>query len=437
MKRMLLGMLAIVMMTFSCRKNEDFTKVTVDLPDAQEVINAYLKGTVVSDAQIGLIEAKVEIVQAQKVIGEVLTDKEGQFEFSTILDPTQKVYMMTTKEGYVSTMALMANVQANSSNEVEMVMMPAEMVRRDRTPPAPSDVLIELTGTVTDAAGNPIVLKYIMVEAADNLITYGFTDRNGNFTVPTRADQELKFSIVDRLCRVEDFSTQIGPFAEGQDIGTFVSTPSQTTEFILSGQLIDCDGVPIVEGFVDISGFNINARLVTDENGFFQQKIEKCATADNIRLTLIGFDGSFGATSDFVVVIPTGDGITLDPIIVCSEGTTSIGLTTPDTTFSSTTLHAFVAGRDGNTTNIYPLYGSNGLTLNFVGAAPGTFEVSNFSFTDGRLALIAGTRVGQETSMTVEITAFEENLIEGTFTGIALGNDRNLIAVTGEFSIEK
>ena len=114
---------------------------------------------------------------------------------------------------------------------------------------------------------------------------YGFTNDKGNLdgTVPT--NQVLLLQIFSQ-CGTVIYETEIGPFSSDTSIWEIVVEPSNKS-VRLNGQLIDCDGNGLKEGYARITIGLTEYVFFVSENGKFRGNFDACV-AD--QFTLIGFD---------------------------------------------------------------------------------------------------------------------------------------------------
>jgi hypothetical protein len=179
---------------------------------------------------------------------------------------------------------------------------------------------------VVDQFGNPIEGVHIAITITNG--TYGgsgFTDNTGRVSGLIPKDENLTATLYAPLnnCLDDEVSLtqQIGPFSQ-DDMVTFTINLNPQLYNTVQGRLLDCNGNPIVNGYVKLNNFlsgdsigNSNV-VYTDSVGKFLFTVRTCSTFVTTKITgydLVNFLASSPIDLNFVIggVTDAGD------IIVC------------------------------------------------------------------------------------------------------------------------
>lgn len=437
MKKLLIGLSVLAVLFAACdRENVDSINTEIEEPTAKELEDLQLLGNVIDINEGGVLGAEIVLMQDGEIVETITSGRDGKYELTATLKPDQPIYVRATKEGFV-TATDVVEIQATAT-ELTTMLMPNEMLDRGQSSMTEREFII-LTGKVVDPNGALDSRKYVLLEDATGRISYATPNLAGDFRIVALPEVELELAVINSTCQQEEYRAAIGSFTEGQDLGEITITSSANESINVSGQLIDCTGNPIANGLVVAnSGLGVQ-RTISDASGNFSLEITSCATTG--RISLFGYDEGFQNVSEAITVSIQRGSIALDPIVVCTGGTSNIELTVNGTTYNSTVAHDFLLntrGGAGSLTYVYPLNSETGLTLNFAGQSTGTFTAVTFFYADESLVLSGGSRTRGESEVTVTVTTYETDLFEGTFSGEALNADTQLLeAVSGTFSIRK
>lgn len=439
MQRLLIALAAIGLIAASCRKGEDIVSTTIDRDESQELTNTVISGLVIDINEVGLTDAKVEVMQDEKLIGEINTAANGQFELNTFLHPSKPIRMQVMKEGFMTSMRLLENDQV-SNTVTQTVLMPMGMLNSGVMPLNTSNDLIVVSGMLVDDSGASVSRKLVVLETEEQRVNYFYTGETGSFQIATQRDKALTLTVLDRQCRATNYTAAIGPFDSDQDLGT-IEVATQAVEYYrITGQLLGCDGDPLTGGVVQAAFGRAVFSGFTNEAGVYSISAPECLIDNNGEATVTGYDSNYENASLPVTISLASNAVELEPIVVCSPGTASIEVFIEGVdTLSASNKHDFIIARD-STTQIFPLQPNTGfgLTLVMNGTSTGTFSVPSIKFTQGDLTVVLADDNFAGTSCEVTITKFETNTIEGSFTGqFARKNIRAIVPVSGTFAISK
>ncbi|MEM1328761.1 MAG: hypothetical protein AAGI23_22585 [Bacteroidota bacterium] len=435
MKTLMIGLSVLALLLFSCRENVDLTEVDISIPDAQELNDFQLLGNVTDLNEEGILSAKIELIQDGIVLGSTTTDRNGRYILEAPVKADQSLFVRSVKEGFVTaTDAVLA--QENSITHTT-VLMPDEMLGQGQRSMSQAEFII-LFGTLIDRDSVPQARKYVLVEDPDGNISYALTTREGKFRVAAPAETALKLTVFNSICRQEEYSERIGSFSEDQELGEIVINSNQNESVAISGQLVDCNDEPIANGTIVVISVNEIQQTISDASGNFRVAITSCS--GNQGISIIGYSENFENASETITVTPTSGSVALDPIEVCTSGASTIELTVDGTAYRNKAAHTFLLNSRGPSglNLLYPQNRRSGLTIYFPGNTTGTYEVNTFVYTDDQIVVTGGSRVSNRTAISVTITTYEEDIIEGSFTGQVLNEEtQTLVPMEGTFSVSK
>lgn len=428
---------SILLFLFSaCRENVDIMEVDVNIPDAQELGDLQLLGSVVDANEEGVLSVKVDLMQEGIILESTTTDRDGKYEMQTAVKQDQDTYVRASKEGFVTAMDVLESPSANTN--MTTVLMPSEMLARGQTSTSETE-FISLTGTIVDETGELQARKYVLLEDETGRISYATTNANGRFRLAAPLDTDVSLVVVDVICVQEEYRAAIGSFTENQDLGEIVIESIENPTINISGQLIDCNGMPLANGIVAVTSGNGAKQVVADGSGNFSLDITTCT--GNRGVNVFAYDENFQNVSDAIDVVSMSGAVVLDPITVCTSGSSIIELTANGIDYTNNAAHTFLPNARESATGlnyIYPQNRRTGLTVYFAGASTGTFDANTFVYFDEDVAFIGGSRARNGTAITLTVTTYQRDLIEGTFEGQALNEETQVIeAVAGSFRIQQ
>ncbi len=288
--------------------------------------------------------------------------------------------------------------------------------------------LIELSGTIIgegDGGGIPGLCVEIVVPGL-NTVGYGFTDENGNFFGKVPQNELLTLNVKDD-CGNVIYTEDIGPFSDDTNIAILGVIP--TSSYItVTGTMENCDGNPVMNGYVKVSFGGTYSVLPLDDNGAFLLDLSVCSATS---ISLVGLDIEGGFESNETTYDITG-------LSTLDVGT----ITACDVVAQEYFYYDF----DGIVTTMVEVYGQMMADSSGTGNddifISGTIPNSNIGFPTIRIVdpvigvqnpdyillfteevnNVSVTATCQPcTDLTVTLTAFGEigEIIEGTFSGNA------------------
>ncbi|MEL7121834.1 MAG: carboxypeptidase-like regulatory domain-containing protein [Bacteroidota bacterium] len=434
MRKIFLGIIAITLLTFSCRKNEDTNITTVSLPEPAELVNTEIQGTVITGAGEAITNAKVEFFQAERKVAEINTNTAGNYDLTAPLKANQPLILRASKEGFMSSTAKFTNSAANTTN-LETRMMSSDMARSGSEPLEATEDLIVLSGKLIDNTSLPLSTIWVVVVTEDGKTSYGISDEAGEFSVTTLANVPLQLIIINRFCREINLDEPIGSFDTDQQLGDFQLAVSSLQTFEVSGQVVDCDGNPLSEASVQAIIGASRGSGRTDENGFYKLAVQSCSEEALNQVEISAWDSAFTASTSIQLGL-SGNIVEAPTIELCPNTEenieSSIVLTIGDTTVELSATHNFQANQ------IFPLNNSQGLTIIFARDASGELAIDRLVIQYERLTITSGPGLNNGTAVTLDLTTYTDDAVDGSFTGEGIERvTGEVVPISGTFSIRK
>lgn len=445
MKKVILFFPLLVLMSlWSCRENLDFQEVSIQDPVAQETIPVRINGTIEDGVQI-ISGASLSVYQDGNIIGDGLSDQEGRFSFTyyPTKTGTEPIDLQVKHDSYEDNLIRLQTPEQNTTN---ITMMERGTMASSRVDLSSAPDLVSLKGQVVDGEEEPLAYQFLFFTINDSLVNYTSTGRDGSFNllIPANATGALFF--FDRACRSTFLQQSVTTTDEDIDIGIIKNEGGTTSQFTVTGTVLDCDGNPLPQPVVTLINGRRDYAVFGDKNGQYEITIFNCSDDDDasdIRVIASGYAGTV-LSQPFDTTI-TGEETALPPITICkspSVGTTEVTLMIEGDTLLLTNPHQFtVGGPTGAQTSIAPIAeGTNsrasGLFLDIDGTTEGTFNVSLASITNGQYELSVAPSRYPETRGEASIETLNDQSIRGrlTLNMFDPANNANVV-VTGTFSI--
>ena len=303
--------------------------------------------------------------------------------------------------------------------------------------------LIEFEAQFIDADGNPLINHQINILYSGSYTGSGWTDYNGFVSglIPANADLEIQ---VLNICHEVVFTMPIGPFSDDVSLGQ-ITVPDGTgvNSTIITGELLNCDGQPVLEGIVLAEYLGQTVYHYTDGSPF-ELTLTSCSGLTEVVVT--GIDLTDLTQSDPMVVNPNLQ-TDLGQISVCDQqlqnyieltvdGVTAL-YTNPtvqtdtfnnDTTATGyTNIQAFAQQTGGGEYYIY--FGFEGTTMGSYGGDANYIEIIQdygleWQFQGGQFENLVVTAYGEP-----------GEAIIGTFSGLLTTPSGPTANVSGSFSV--
>nr|MCU0346754.1 Ig-like domain-containing protein [Saprospiraceae bacterium] len=148
--------------------------------------------------------------------------------------------------------------------------------------------LVDFTATFVDENGNPLVNYWVTLTPTSGWAGTGYTDSNGTTSGKVPKDETFTLEVLDQ-CGNAIFTLPVGPFTADVDLGQVVVTNSALNTTTLTGQLVDCNNQPILNG---IAIFQFDGQTVYEytTTGSFDISFSTCSSSDVVIITGVDMD---------------------------------------------------------------------------------------------------------------------------------------------------
>ncbi|MCX6315868.1 MAG: carboxypeptidase-like regulatory domain-containing protein [Bacteroidetes bacterium] len=306
---------------------------------------------------------------------------------------------------------------------------------------------VMLTMKMVDAHNVP--MPYVTVRLTRNVsgaswpVSYGFSDSLGNISGLVPAGETLLLEVLNN-CNTPVYSQNIGPFTQATNLGSISS--SSTWQVTISGTIVDCSGVPVINGVAIIDYEDWPRYVSTGSNGFFQFTIVRCTTGPgSCAITAVDNTALQQSTSSFTIA---GNTLNTGNLVACGVSAAQfINYTLDGVNYSITSAEApdYIYGfslLSGASSYTNSLLGSKNslnknINLSFISTAQvvGVYPLSNISTQNYQ-------SINVLTPSTVTVTNFPGAtgaFFEGSFNG-SFRDSLNLTVVhtiSGDFKIRR
>jgi hypothetical protein len=254
---------------------------------------------------------------------------------------------------------------------------------------------------------------------------YGTTSEDGTFSGKIPLNEELILEIRD-LCDEVVYSAAIGPFSSDVELDPIILTTGSftiTPNFVW-GLLVDCDELPIQDGYIKVSAPGIQTPYIffVDENGYMEGIVSGCASGD---LEALGFD-PLNLVQSEVVVEPVNIEVDFGTLEACDIDLAEfIDVTVDGVEYKFIQSIGYMAN-DSVGLNGYEF--NDWIWVSFDANGTGTFSVEDFYMSQ----VPAGQGLLQMDASITQWGAAGEEVI-GTFSGTYPGTSGQTHEVEGSF----
>jgi hypothetical protein len=158
--------------------------------------------------------------------------------------------------------------------------------------------------TLQSLSGSPLVTEVRLTDAR-GVQVYGWTDSLGQVSGRVPSNENLLMEIWSYACNDVIYSEQIAPLTEDKDLGV-ISINNSSSVVNITGKLVNCNNLPVNNGYVMIYHNNLLRYQVVDKSGNFSLSLISCSANQN-SLQLIGVDNDAqqqSQTTDIKIEIP-------------------------------------------------------------------------------------------------------------------------------------
>lgn len=302
---------------------------------------------------------------------------------------------------------------------------------------------VNLSMTLKTPDDLPLVNAEVRVTAtADSAgSAYGWTDSLGQVKGLVPVNENLKIEVLDQ-CENAVYSKDVSPLSKDDDLGVIKIPNGGSATFVtIKGNLINCEGLPVTNGYVMILYDNYTRYLATDSvTGDFNAVYLNCTGSSSGNSTIIGIDNDAQQqSSSFNLSITSA---TNDAGLISTCGTSSkqyVSFKIDNTIYgfgSDSLLGGFAYGGGGHTEINGPVLDpiTSELTtfiFDFEAQAIGTFPLIKFYIRSAFTGNIDQPSTITLTKFPASIGEFYEGSLEAKFT------DSVTHKVTGTFRIRR
>src|SRR5579871_1132762 len=144
---------------------------------------------------------------------------------------------------------------------------------------------IVLNLTIKDKNNNPLPYSIVQMQNARYGTRYGYTDSHGEVAAIVPFNVQLNCSIAATWECINSSSQTIGPFTDSANI---VLTADEQSIATVSGKVVNCNNVPLVNGYAIAYHNNTTYYLTLDQSGVFALTVAKCGSSDEV--DIVGVD---------------------------------------------------------------------------------------------------------------------------------------------------
>lgn len=204
---------------------------------------------------------------------------------------------------------------------------------------------IILSGRVIDENGNPIANVHVGIKVpGDPSGGHGYTNADGTFSGRVASNEILEITIrMGGACNHQImYQEQIGPFSTDVSIPDIVVPPSNTAiNYTISGLAINCNGMPVTNGYVKITRSNSDIFPLIFEivNGSFSGHLMACSNTQTISVIVVDSEALEAGDPVFVTLNHNQTNVDLGTIDACGNLVDFFTITaTSGTTYDLTVL---------------------------------------------------------------------------------------------------
>lgn len=303
---------------------------------------------------------------------------------------------------------------------------------------------VNFTATIVDENGEPLVNYWVRLTPTNGWAGSGYTDNNGTTSGKVPKDEAFTLDVLDP-CGNSIYAVPVGPFSVDVDLGQIVVQSSTLNTTRLTGQLVDCNNLPLLNG---IAIFQFDGQTVYEytTTGSFDMTFSTCSSTGNITVTAVDLDALLQSNS---VNAPAGSTTDLGQISACDvqlenfirltvDGVTAIytvasAAKQDSGVFSNGTFFKFIYFGLHNTHIAFEVAGRS------VGNYGGLFYNYIYNIDDSQY----GWKIEHQIFDNLEITEYGANVgdkIIGNFYGTLINNATQppqTVSVSGDFNITR
>ena len=176
---------------------------------------------------------------------------------------------------------------------------------------------VSVTIRVLTTSGQPVRNTLVTLTFTDGGgQSTGYTDNNGYVSgrIPQSVSLDASVSLNMPGCTGSIYTQSLGAFETNVNITLTVELPAIQT-YNLTGQLTDCNGNPVTNGYVTVEGWD--TPFTADATGYFDVPLISCPGLNEVSVT--GTDFATAAISQVQIVPVIGDSAQAGTMVVCEQ----------------------------------------------------------------------------------------------------------------------
>ncbi|RYY41077.1 MAG: carboxypeptidase regulatory-like domain-containing protein [Chitinophagaceae bacterium] len=170
--------------------------------------------------------------------------------------------------------------------------------------------------TLQNQTGQPLVGATVRLTRSSggwNSSGYGWTDSLGQVSGMVPANEPLTLSVIT-MCGTSIYTQNVGPFSSATTVPPLtVNVPAANT-MTITGTLQNCNGGPVTDGYVIVTGDNVSHYGAVGANGQFSVSLLSCSGS---AVSVIGIDNAGAAQSPATTVSSTSGTANVGNLTAC------------------------------------------------------------------------------------------------------------------------
>lgn len=286
---------------------------------------------------------------------------------------------------------------------------------------------------IKDENGNPLYKARVELTSNSNYASE-HTDSTGRVSCGIPTNKKLQLVVYNK-CKTVIYNKEIGPFTREVNLGVLSVTIGSPTRLNFSGQVVNCAGKDVTNGYADIFLDNVHHRAVVT-NGKLSMAIDRCNNQPTTAVVTAYDKATNQSGAPITVSIPNG--VNIGKIEACGTSLsqylnynlnlgTNVSYVAPADSLSksvSSNKYTIWALRKSNNDNV---------GLSFTASDTGTVPVNALNITQGKI------NYSKSGTMNLRITEFGpagSGYISGSFTG-NMKDSFTTMPVNGNFRIKR
>jgi len=421
----ILLILSILLFFSACRKDviETSPTTTVEIPPSEQIEVSELTGLVLDNENRVIVGAKVQLFENGNIIDETFSNENGSFTFHDVVEGDY--YISAQDEDFISNVTL---VDLEADIELEIILISEDDIpfNEDTATEYLPENPILISGKIVNQDGVGVKSFIFVGGEVSDWFNFASSDEEGNFKVLVEKGEAFHYFILgNSSCLEPEMEDTLGPFYEDTEIGELSQDYSDLNYISISGMVVDCQGDPVIQGFVSITSSFVKTQ-VPIINGFYEVSLSLCGD-ESINILAVSND-------DYLLtqISPSINSPLELNIDLCNQFDGYLNVEIGGKMIPIDEYH--IARCQDNFTFIEPFQGyfyEDGLYIDFIEIG-GAYLIEYFQFIHGE------NLYSNNQELEFDITSeTDDDFIEGTLSGIVedlFGNEEDIIV---EFKVEK